>query len=267
MTRAVWIDGAFVDGGRGATRGGADDGVALFETMGVWRGDLPLWERHVARLRGGLLRLGVAHVGDDDASLRRAADELLRHNAGDDVVRLCCRPRPRGHSRELTTRRRADSPWAAGEGGDGVVRLLPTVARRAPGEPPADLKAEPRGFYDAVLREARAGTAADGVVLGDDGAVLETALGTLWLHLDAVWTTPALDGRVLPGVARGLLLERARAAGVPVAERRCDLGDLHRADALCVSNAVFGVRPAALVGAPVELHSALRRLWPFAGGG
>jgi para-aminobenzoate synthetase/4-amino-4-deoxychorismate lyase len=79
--------------------------------------------------------------------------------------------------------------------------------------------------------------------------VRETAAGNLWLRLDGVWTTPALDGLVLPGIARARLLAALRARGLPVAERRCELGDLHRAEALAHSNAVHGPRPAVLVGA------------------
>ena len=77
----------------------------------------------------------------------------------------------------------------------------------------------------------------------------ETAVGNQWLRIGGVWVTPALDGEVLPGIGRARLLAVARRRGLPVAERTCDLGDLHRAEALAQSNAVFGPRPAALLGA------------------
>jgi branched-subunit amino acid aminotransferase/4-amino-4-deoxychorismate lyase len=123
----------------------------------------------------------------------------------------------------------------------------------------------PRAFHDAVLAEARAGGADDGIALGDDGALLETALGNLWLLRDGVWCTPPLDGRVLPGIARAVVLERAAAAGLPVAERRLDLGDLHCARALVVTNAVHGPRAAALPEATVAiLDGRFAAIWAAA---
>ncbi len=245
----LWIDGAFVDLAVAVDA----DASALFETMGRFGGELRLWDRHLVRLRSAMQRCGDATP--PPIELAAVAGELLRDN-GHDVLRLERLLRPRGGSWRLQTRARTPSD---------LVRLLPTVTRRPAAAPPADLKATPRAFYDAVLCEARAGGADDGIVLGDDGALLETAVGNLWLLLDSVWTTPPLDGRVLPGIARALLLERARSVGIPVQERPCYLGDLHRAQSMCVSNAVHGPRSAILVGGPVgEAGSSLARLWRFA---
>src|SRR5690606_32131982 len=97
---------------------------------------------------------------------------------------------------------------------------------------------------------------------GRDGALLETATCNLWLWLGGAWCTPSLDGRVLPGVARALVLERAAGSGLEVRERRLDLGDLHHAEALAVTNAVHGPRAATLLGQPaVPLDPTLGRLW------
>jgi branched-subunit amino acid aminotransferase/4-amino-4-deoxychorismate lyase len=180
-------------------------------------------------------------------------DLLAANRTPGGVVRLLLLPAPTRAHWLLTTR---PAPAC------GPVRLLPCLLRRPPGAPPADLKVEPRGFYDRVLAEARAGAADDGIVLGGSGELLETGLANLFLLLDGVWTTPPLVGRVLPGIARALVLEQAAAHGLEVAERPCELPDLHRASALAVTNAVHGPRPAALVGTAVaELDTRLRALW------
>jgi para-aminobenzoate synthetase/4-amino-4-deoxychorismate lyase len=86
----------------------------------------------------------------------------------------------------------------------------------------------------------------------------------LWLRIDGTWRTPPLDGRILPGIARAVLLERAAASGLPVAEVPLTLADLHQAQAVAHSNAVYGPRPACLVGerAAVEIvDSELGALW------
>lgn len=239
---------------------------SLFETMGLFGGELRLWDRHMARLSASMR----AH-GDGEAipaDLREQAMAQLSAAMRHDVL-VVERALPSASTPgwfALRTRSRTASPWARSLRGEAVV-VVPTVARRSLFAEVAGHKARPRTFYEAVLAEARASSADDGIVVGDDGALLETAAGNLWLHIDSVWVTPPLLGGALPGVARALLLERAAAAQIPVVERPCFLPDLHRADAICLSNAAFGVAPAALpTTAQPELHSSLRRLWRFAVG-
>lgn len=249
----IWIDGELCAGHDVPRSVGR---AAPFETMGACAAQLPLWSRHLQRLRDAAAQLGLAFEPPD--GLRAAAaDVLLRAGQPDGVLRLALVPVGDGDGVHWVMAARARSPLR-------VVRLLPTVVERPRNAPPAAIKAEPRRFYDEVRNQAQDGEADDGIVVGDDGAVLEAALGNLWLRCDGVWCTPLLDGRVLPGIARALLLERARAAGVATAERPCTLGDLHAAEALAHSNAVCGPRPAALVGeaaAVAIVDSELGRLW------
>ena len=230
----IWVDGELL-GGATVPRSSS---VAPFETMGARGAEVPLWPRHVARLAATAARLGLTFTPTPE--LRGAAsDVLLKNGHADDVLRLSLVPSGGRAQVVLSSRRR--SPVR-------VVKLLPTLLERPSGAPPADLKAEPRRFYDEVRQQAQDGEADDGIVIGMDGALLETSYGNLWLRLDGVWVTPALDGRVLPGVGRGVLLEQAAAASMPCEERRLSLADLHRAEAVAHGNAVHGPRPACLVG-------------------
>jgi para-aminobenzoate synthetase/4-amino-4-deoxychorismate lyase len=250
----AWVDGAFV--GDGAVPRATSAAPGPFETMGAERGDLPRWRLHLARLAAAAARLGLPFA--EDVALRAAAVELLLHNGHtEDVLRLSLVPRTGRVQTVLTTRARGPSL--------ACVRLLPAVVQPPVPAQPRDLKLWPRPFYDAVLQQAQDGGANDGIVVAPDGEVLETATGNLWLRLRGEWVTPPLDGRVLPGIARALLLEQARRRGLPVAERRCDLGDLQRAEAMAHSNAVWGPRPAALLGAgPAAVawvDTELRPVW------
>lgn len=235
---SAWVDGAVVGDASAPHATAAAPGP--FETMGAQGGEIARWDLHLKRLTATARRLGLAFV--PAPTLRAAATELLLHNGhADDVLRLSLVPA--GERVHTVLHSRARGPLRR------CVRLLPTVVEPPAHEPPRECKLWPRPFYDAVQQQAQDGGADDGIVVAADGAVLETAVGNLWLRLDGVWTTPPLDGRLLPGIGRASLLAAARAAGVRVAERRCDLGDLHRAEALAHSNAVFGPRPAALLGA------------------
>ena len=246
----VWVDGEL----RGGDAVPRSDGFAPFETMGARGGDVPLWSRHLARLGASAARLGIGF--DQAPALRAAAAEvLLKNGHADDVLRLSLVPTGARAQVVLSSRRR--SPIR-------VVKLLPTILERPDGAPPADIKAEPRRFYDLVRQQAQDGEADDGIVVGLDGALLEAALGNLWLRLGGVWVTPALDGRVLPGVGRAVLLEAAAAAGLPCQERALDFADLHAAEAVAHSNAVHGPRPACLVGERAEedlVERELGELW------
>lgn len=246
----AWVDGQIVAEAAVPKR----MGIAPFETMGAAAGALPLWPDHLARLAAAAQRLGLPFA--PGIALRGAATELLLANGlADGVLRLSLVPA--AATTHVVMVPRARSPLS-------VVRLLPTVVERPADAPPGDLKAEPRRYYDLVRQQAQDGGADDGLVVDRDGAVLEAALGNLWLRLDGGWTTPALDGRVLPGIARARLLAAARRAGVAIAERVCDLADLHRATALAHSNAVYGPRPAALPGVPPAVaivDSELGALW------
>lgn len=246
----IWIDGN-LQGGSTVPR---SKQFAPFETMGAQAGELPLWPRHLERLAATAQRLGLPF--EPDPELRAAATEvLLKNGHADDVLRLSLVPNDGGVQVVLSSRAR--SPIR-------TVKLLPTILERPDDAPPGDVKAEPRGFYDQVRQQAQDGEADDGIVVGLDGAVLEAALGNLWLRLDGVWVTPALDGRVLPGIARALLLEHAGQQGLACAERAVTLADLHAADALAHSNAVYGPRPACLLGEPSHVEivdSSLGALW------
>lgn len=250
----IWIDGKLAPGSD-VPRVKA---TAPFETMGAVSGSMPLWARHIERLTTTAERFGHAFAATPE--IRAAATEVLLKNGDTDgVLRLSLVPvdeTPRAGVRVVLASRKR-SPIRS-------VRLLPTVVERDPDLPPGDVKAEPRRFYDAVLQQAQDGEANDGIVVGDDGNLLEAALGNLWLRLDGTWCTPPLDGRVLPGIGRAVLLEEAASQGLAVAEQPLTFADLHRAEALAHSNAVYGPRPACLVGerAAVEIvDTELGRLW------
>jgi para-aminobenzoate synthetase / 4-amino-4-deoxychorismate lyase len=81
------------------------------------------------------------------------------------------------------------------------------------------------------------------LVLDADGAPLETSRGNLFVVRDGAVATPALDGRLLPGVARARAIEVARTAGIQVSERALTLDELAAADEVFTTGGVRGVEP------------------------
>jgi para-aminobenzoate synthetase / 4-amino-4-deoxychorismate lyase len=81
------------------------------------------------------------------------------------------------------------------------------------------------------------------LVLDADGAPLETSRGNLFVVHDGAVLTPALDGRLLPGIARARAIEVARTAGIEVIERHLSLDELVTADEVFTTGGVRGLEP------------------------
>jgi branched-subunit amino acid aminotransferase/4-amino-4-deoxychorismate lyase len=140
---------------------------------------------------------------------------------------------------------------------------------------PADLiggvKSTSYALNMMAVDEARARGAEDAVFVAGDGTVLEATTSNIWWRRRRTLSTPAVDGRILAGVTRDVLLELAPAAGYEVVEGAFPLSELAAADEAFASSSVREVMPiVALDGGAIgdgkpgetaaELQSALREL-------
>lgn len=83
----------------------------------------------------------------------------------------------------------------------------------------------------------------DLLLVDTDDSVLETDRANLFAVLDDGVHTPPLDGRILPGTMRALVLARLRELDLPVVERRLGLTELARASEVFATNALRGAVP------------------------
>jgi para-aminobenzoate synthetase / 4-amino-4-deoxychorismate lyase len=81
------------------------------------------------------------------------------------------------------------------------------------------------------------------LVLDADGTPLETSRGNLFMVRDGAVVTPALDGRLLPGIARARAIDVAKAAGIEVTEREVGIDELTSADEVFTTGGVRGLEP------------------------
>jgi para-aminobenzoate synthetase/4-amino-4-deoxychorismate lyase len=100
--------------------------------------------------------------------------------------------------------------------------------------------------------EARAGIedhdAAAALLVDPGGLVLESTRANVLAVVDGALRTPPLDGRILPGVTRQVLLDLADDLRVPVRIGPLPLTELTGADGVVLVNAVRGVMWAARLG-------------------
>lgn len=247
---------------RGAGLARPDGG--LFETLLVLDGRPRRLADHVRRLRTSYVECyGVPLVADVTAAVTEA---IARSRSGTRID---------ADGRTGPLRVRVD----ASPGEPGRV-----CAAAVPCDPPVPLPAQ-RGL---VLRTHRLGPAGSerhkfadrhwldaveaGLVPGeaallvdDVGRLLESTRSSVFVVFAGRATTPALDGRILPGTARQAVLDSLDTAGIGYDLAAATLAGLLAADGMFLVNAVRGVQwvraaPGAVWSAPDLLTRQLAKL-------
>lgn len=234
---------------------GLNYGDGLFETMRVHRGALPLWPRHLARLREGAHRLGITlpDVGFIEARMQ----ELV---AGTDagVLKLLLTRGDGGRGYAPS----ADAPpvWLLSLHSlpptSAALRLHACETRLAIQPVLAGIKHCNR--LEQVLARAEVERAGrdEGLVCDTGGRAVSATAANLLAYRDDRWLTPSVERCGVAGVLRGWLLEQGLA----------EVGDLsmidvESADALALCNAVRGILPVSMLGARTwDMHPAITHL-------
>jgi para-aminobenzoate synthetase/4-amino-4-deoxychorismate lyase len=211
----------------------------VFETLLVTDARPVALERHLARLSGSVQAL-YGHslpVG--------LAEELLAAAAVLERARMRVDVRPGEHGievrHELTGVYERELP----------VRLVPTAL-------PGGLGAHK--WSDRRLLSALGGDG-EPLLCDLDGLVLETARANVFaVNEHGALVTPPADGRILPGVTRGQVLELARRFGLEVYVRPIALGELAYASELFLTGSLGGVEAAHLDGEPGAAGPVTARL-------
>lgn len=253
MSARTLLGAALVDG-RPATALPADDrglayGDGLFETIAFHAGQAPLWRGHMARLRRGCRRLGLAVP--DPALLWSEARGLAGDRAV--VVKLILtRGSGRGYAPPVPAapRRvllRLPLPALPARLYRDGLRLRWCRLRLAPQPALAGLKHLNRLEQVLARAEWRDARIDEGLCLDADGHLVCATAANVFIVRDGVLLTPLLDRCGVAGVARAALLARAR-RWLPVREQRLWRADVDGADEVFLSNAVRGVMPVRMIG-------------------
>ncbi|BDG60458.1 aminotransferase class IV [Caldinitratiruptor microaerophilus] len=242
-------------------------GDGLFETARIYAGRVPLLERHLQRLREGAAVLGIpVPRGIEEAALRTVAACAVR----DGVLRVTLTrgPGPRGLDlppEPAPTLLVQVEPFA-GRAPEPLRAALVSL-RRDSRSPLTRLKTTSSLASVLARAEARAAGAGEALLLNTDGFVAEGAATNLFWVRDGVLRTPATAAGCLPGIARGLVLELARALGLPVAEGLFPPDDLAAADEAFLTSALLELAPLAGVTTAPSVSAPWERAprWPAPG--
>ena len=217
-------------------------GDGLFESARIHGGRVPLVERHLKRLEESARRLEIPISWD----LRAAIDELLATRFLETgVLRITVTrgPGPRGYDPPSdphpTVLIQAEPLHPSVEPVDAIVASY----RRDPQSPLAGMKVTSALSLVMARREARAAGCAEAILLDVDGNLSEGDATNLFWVRDGVLYTPCLETGCLPGIGRALVLEHARACGMPVHEGAWPPEALEEASEVFLTSAVRLVVP------------------------
>lgn len=206
-----------------------DAALGVFETLLVREGRAHQLDAHIERLRGSVAALYGAPL---PTAVATNVESMARSARASSRLRVLARPCANGELDILLE----------------IRPLLPqTAARLRVWTLPGGLGAH-KWNDRRMLAEVEARSGAEVPLFVDaDGFVLETSRANLFaLGPDGALRTPPDDGRILPGVARAALIAGAAREGIETIETPLDLGDLRRADAVLLTNALRTVPALAI---------------------
>jgi branched-subunit amino acid aminotransferase/4-amino-4-deoxychorismate lyase len=213
-------------------------GHGLFETIKVLEGSPLFFDDHFARLSRSAAALGLALIGDRE-QLRLRCEQVLAANtlvAGNLKLVLF---QDEGGPGEIVLARAGLYPaefYSRGfrlktetTGGRGALAAHKTL-----------------NYFENIAAKRRVVAAGfdEPLFIDSGGMLLEGATTNVFIVKNGRVFTPPLDGRILPGVARGRVL---RLLGNRVSEEAISLKQLFEADEVFVTNALLGVMPVSQV--------------------
>ena len=243
-------------------------GDGIFETISVHAGKPRFWPRHMARLQTGCHRLGISRV--DLAQLRSEVDELLQVAAptGSLILKLIITRGvgQRGYWPDpdaQPTRILQLFEWPPGGADQDGIRATLCTLRLGNNPQLAGIKHLNRLEQVLARGEWDDPDIDEGLLLDQEGRVIEGTMSNLFLVKDGLLQTPDLTRCGVAGIMRAVILDRAMAAGIET--RVCDLqlDDLYQADELFVCNSLFGIRPILAVNSNRYPHGDITRQLQF----
>jgi len=237
-----------------------EHGLGLFETFRTWNGHPTLLQRHLDRLTRSACELGLP-LDQADLPDRSAVANLLRADdrTGDAVLRITLSGGiSSSHGSTLWMRAFPLPPPVRPEGA-AIGPLWPVRS-----DPLAVHKTLNYWSNRRMYENARSGGFDECVSISPEGQFWGGSRTNLFVVADTQLLTPPCSSKALPGIMRGLILERAGRLGLDVRETPLSLFDrLFQPEEIFLSNSVRGIMAVGTWGearfpAPGPVT---RRLW------
>lgn len=230
-----------------STDRGLQYGDGVFSTLAVRQG-LPLMlDRHLGRLRSDAGRLGIPFP---DHALISQETRTLAASWPESVIKIILTRGSGGRGYRspepcLPTRIIQAFPWPtypASHWEEGVRTRICTF-RLSLSQAFAGMKHLNRLEQVMARAEWQDDDIHEGLLLDQEGFVVEGVMSNLFLVTAGRLRTPRLDRCGVAGVMRGLVMEAAQALELPVEEARVLPVEVLGADELFLTNSVIGIWP------------------------
>ena len=239
-------------------------GDGIFETLAVHAGQPLLWERHVARLRAGCLRLGL---DAPDEAVLRAEVERLSGGPERKVIKIIltrgCAGRGYAPPRAAAPTRVVSAwPWPDYPADNARLGVAVRWCRTPASINPALAGIKHLNRLEQVLARAEWGNEyAEGLMRDPDGFVVEGTMSNVFAVSGGSLITPELSRSGVAGVMRAEVMAAARCLGLRCEEAWITAADLERMDEIFLTNSIIGLWPVtALAGRTYPVGEMSRRL-------
>ncbi len=225
-----------------------EHGLGLFETLRTWKGRPTLLPRHLDRLKRSAQALAIPLELDclptaDDVRALLIADG----REGDALIRLTLSggiSETEGSTLWMRSSNLPPPPPATG------ARIGPVGPARD--DSLAGYKSLNYWTNRLLHQGAKAAGFDECLTIDQAGAVREGSRTNVFFVVRGELVTPPNDGRIVPGIMRGLVIERAEALGIAVEETRLNLFDrMIQPEEVFMTNAVRGIIPVGQWGEAV----------------
>ena len=258
MEPIVYLDGKFVPLSQAKVSildRGFSYGDALFETLRVYSGKIFRLDLHLNRLERGADCIFLK-LPESRERIEEIIYETFNRNQGADaVIRITvtrgkglpgklwqddCSPTLLVHVRPYQA---SPEEWYR----KGVpVSLIPNSAARLGG---VSEQIKSANYLSQVLarKQANDRQSVEGVMINERGEVCDGTISNVFLVEKGQLSTPAVNGYVLAGVTRQVVLELAGKAGVPTLERAVSPDEIVKADEVFLTNTGWEILPVTRV--------------------
>ncbi len=244
---------------------GLQYGDGLFETIAVFDGRCPFWDRHMLRLQTGCQRLQLP--APEIVLLQNEALSLIK-NESRAVLKLIISRGAGGRGYRYPesvpgTRILMRHPWPEyplQNWQQGVqLRFCETTLARQPRL--AGLKHLNRLEQVLARNEWQDTNIAEGLMLDENGNVIEGTMSNVFMLQNDILVTPDLSHCGVVGIMRACLLELAAKEGMNIRIGNISKQQLLEADEIFISNSLIGLWPVKnLQGQNIRIGETSRKL-------
>lgn len=225
-----------------------EHGLGLFETFRTWDGRPVLLDRHIRRMQRSARELDLP-LDCADLPDFRAVTDLIDASRDSLAVGQDFRIRLTLSGGIATTPPSHGVMWMTAKPLSLSNDAEPAVISHYLHVATDDLLARHKTLNYwrkriALTQATRAGSD-DAIILTPDGHICETCRANLFIVQAHRLITPSLDGPLLPGVMREVVIERARQLGLEVEEVLMPRDQFATVDEAFLTNSVRGMLPVA----------------------